>query len=252
MNFSNFQRREFHPADRSVNVAAKLGRRANFFGGAFIFALLTFGSLPVSAATPPAPPEDLISPAHAIDPANVPAPWTEILAKLQKKGNIHSTFTENRYLPFKKIPVVFTGELRLSAEHGLSLHYSTPEDRRMTIDSHGVLLRDAAGHTREAPPDPRALAATTALLDVMRFDFSALAQHFRTYAAGDAQTWYFGFEPKDDDVGHALSRLIVSGQNDEVRRIVIRKSALASVEIVIGEVKAGVTFTPEELQRFFR
>lgn len=200
----------------------------------------------------PAAPENLITPVHAIDPAHVPAPWADILAQLHKKGNVESTFTENRTVPFKNAPVVFTGQVRISADHGMSLHYSTPEDRTMIIDSHGILLRNASGHSRQGPSDPRAAAATTALLDVMRFNFTGLAQHFDTYAAGDEKLWFFGFEPKDDDIGHALSRLIVTGSNDQVRRIVIRKSARANIEIVIGDVKTNVTFTPEELRRYFR
>jgi len=200
----------------------------------------------------PQPPDNLIAPAHEIDPVRVPEPWSDILARLQKEGNIYSTFTENRSLPFKKAPVVFTGEIRLSAQHGLSLHYLTPEDRRMIVDNQGVLLRDAAGHTRQGSSDPHALAATTALLDVMRFDFKALALHFNTYAAGDAKIWFFGFEPKDDDISRTLSRLTVMGENDQVRRITIRKSARSSIEIIVGETKTNVTFTPDELHRYFR
>ncbi len=219
----------------------------------FTFAAVAFSTAIFARADAlSVPPENLISPAHAIDPEHVPAPWNDILARLQKKGNVEASFTENRYVPFKTVPNVFTGEIRLSTEHGLSLHYRAPEDRRMIMDSQGMLMRDGAGHSRQAPTDPHALAATTALLDVMRFNFTALAQHFQTYAAGDATTWFFGFEPKNDDIGHALSRLIVTGKNDEVRRIVIRKSAHARVEIIVGEVKSGVTFTPEELQRYFR
>jgi outer membrane lipoprotein-sorting protein len=200
----------------------------------------------------PTAPENLISPAHAIDPAHVPAPWNDILTQLQKKGNVESSFTESRTVPFKNTPVVFTGEVRISADHGMSLHYSTPEDRTMIIDEHGILLRNASGHSRQGPSDPRAAAATTALLDVMRFNFAGLAQHFDTYAAGDAKLWFFGFEPKDDEIGHALSRIIVTGSNDQVQRIVIRKSARSNIEITIGEAKTNVTFTPEELKRYFR
>ena len=224
-----------------------------FFRFSAIAAFFTLAVAAMSGGEPLAePPENLIAPAHAIDPVHVPAPWSDILAQLQKEGNIYSTFTENRFLPFKKAPVVFTGEIRLSAEHGLSLHYLTPEDRRMIVDSQGVLLRDAAGHTRQGSSDPHALAATTALLDVMRFDFKSLALHFNTYAAGDTKLWFFGFEPKDDDIGRALSQLTVTGENDQVRRIGIRKSARSSIEIVVGETKTGVTFTPDELHRYFR
>jgi len=204
------------------------------------------------AASIPAPPEDLVAPAHQIDPAHPGAPWEGLLKALQSKGNIAAAFTENRYFPFKKIPVVLTGEIRLSPEHGLSLHYLTPDDRLMIVDNHGVLFRLPSGRSREGPSDPRALVATDALVHVMRFDLAELSKQFATYAAGDASRWYFAFDPKDETLSHTLSRLIVTGEGGLVRRIQLRKSAIQSVEILIGETRENVTFTPEELKRFFR
>lgn len=225
------------------------------FAAASLLLLAALTSRPASAAgrvLPPNPPENLITNAHSIDPAHLAPPWDKLIAGLQQKGNISARFTENRFLPFKKIPVVFTGEIRLSAGHGLSLHYVTPDDRLMIVDTKGVLMRDGAGRTRELPADPQAIAATTALLQVMRFDLSSLAQHFDLYAAGSEELWHFGFEPTDDAVAKNLSRLIVTGEKAEVRRILMRKSALQSIEIIIDEEHAQATFTPEELKRFFR
>lgn len=215
---------------------------------AWAFILLSI----IAPAVAGTPPEDLVAPNHLLDPVHPAPPWNSLLQKLQSKGNISATFTENRYFPFKKIPVVFTGEIRLSREKGLSLHYLTPDDRLMIIDEHGVLMRNASGRSKEGPSDPRALAATGALVHVMRFDLDELSKQFSSYAAGDANQWYFAFDPKDEALAHTLTRLIVSGEDDKVRRIQMRKSAIQSVEILIGETRENVTFTPEELKRFFR
>ncbi|HEU5078272.1 MAG TPA: outer membrane lipoprotein carrier protein LolA [Opitutaceae bacterium] len=200
----------------------------------------------------PNPPENLLTSEHKIDPEHLGEPWSKLIGTLQEKGNISARFTENRYLPLKKIPIVFTGEIRLSADHGLSLHYLTPEDRLMVVDTKGVFMRNEAGRTREMPADPNALAATNALLQVMRFDLHSLAEHFSLYAAGDEHLWFFGFEPKDDSVSKTLSRLVVTGENEKVKRILMRKSALQSIEILIEEEHARVDFSPDELKRFFR
>lgn len=198
------------------------------------------------------PPEDLVSPAHQLDPSHPAQPWESLLNQLRAKGNITATFTENRYFPFKKIPVVLTGEIRLSREHGLSLHYITPDDRLMIVDDRGVLMRLGSGRSKEGPSDPRALAATDALVQVMRFDLPALSKQFAMYAAGDSANWYFAFDPKDEALARTLSRLVVTGQGEQVRRIQMRKSAVQSVEILIGETRENVTFTPDEIKRFFR
>lgn len=235
---------------RSLPLLSPVRRVVGLVAAAACCLLIRTPSL--QAAGLPTAPEDLVSPAHQLDPVHPAAPWDGILKQLQSKGNIAATFTENRYFPFKKIPVVLTGEIRLSREKGLSLHYLTPEDRLMVVDDHGVLFRLPSGRSREGPSDPRALSATDALVHVMRFDLAELSKQFATYAAGDAAQWYIAFDPKDEALSHTLSRLIVTGQGDQVRRIQMRKSAVQSVEILIADVRENVTFTPEELKRFFR
>lgn len=242
-----------HPFALSLatpRLRSSFRRSLHLLGLLGLFALATKAA--PALAPLPAAPEDLVAPAHQIDPVHPGAPWEALLTQLHSKGNIAATFTENRYFPFKKIPVVLTGEIRLSPENGLSLHYLTPEDRLMIVDNHGVLFRLPSGRSREGPSDPRALVATDALVHVMRFDLPELSKQFATYAAGDASRWYFAFDPKDEALSHTLSRLIVTGEEGLVRRIQLRKSAIQSVEILIGETRENVTFTPEELKRFFR
>jgi hypothetical protein len=210
------------------------------------------GARAAGAADVAYPPEDLVAPGHQIDALKPSAPWANVISKLQAKGDIAAHFTENRFLPFKKIPVVFTGDIRLSRERGLSLHYTSPDDRFMIVDERGVLMRDGAGHSREMPPDPRALAATSALLHVMRFNLPALSEQFSTYATGDAAAWHFAFDPKDETIARSVSRVLVSGRNDQVQRIIMRKSALQRVEILVDSVRENVHFTAEEYAKFFR
>lgn len=214
--------------------------------------LLALVLLPSAWSALPYPPDDLVSTAHALDPVAPPGPWSELISDLQAKGNIHAEFTERRYLPFKKIPVVFRGEIRLSKDRGLSLRYISPEERTLVVDTDGVLMRDASNRTRELPADANALAATTALLHVMRFDLAPLSRQFSVYAAGGTQVWHFAFDPKGEAVSRTLSRILVTGEKEQVRRIIMRRSALLRVEIDIGDTQENVTFTPEEIARHFR
>ena len=185
-------------------------------------------------------------------PGKLDATWSALFEQLGAKGALAASFTENRFLPFKKIPVVFRGEIRFSPEQGLSLHYTSPEDRTMIVDTRGVVLRDSQGRSRELPSDPRANAATSALLHVMRFDLPALEQHFRLSGLQEGKAWRLLFDPRDGDLARQLSRLVVEGDGAQVRKITMRKSALQRIEILIDEVKEHATFTPEEKTRFFR
>lgn len=215
-------------------------------------ALLLVLSLANTRAATPYPPEDLVSASRAVNVSQPTAPWQSLIAKLQQKGDIYAQFTENRYLPFKKIPVVLKGEIRLSRERGMSLHYTSPEARTLVVDGKGVLMRDGSNRTRELPADANALAATTALLHVMRFDLAPLSEQFSLYAAGNADTWHFAFEPRQEALSKTLSRILVTGEQEQVRRIIMRKSALQRVEIEIGATRENVTFPADDLARYFR
>lgn len=195
---------------------------------------------------------DLVSPENRIVIGENDAPWRELAAELRAHGNVTAPFTENRYLPFKKIPVVFTGRMRLSAEGALSLQYESPEKQLMLVDARGVMLRDSRGRTREVPSDPRANAATTALLHVMRFDLDALSRNFELYGRRDGDTWQLVFDPRPGELSRVLNRLVVTGKDAHVKQLEMRKSALQGIVIVIGEADTQVEFSDEERREFFR
>jgi hypothetical protein len=216
--------------------------------------LLSLFTLHLSLFTllPAADVAELMAPANKITVGENDAPWRELSAALAANGNVAAPFTENRYLPFKKIPVVFTGDMRLSPERGLSLAYTKPENQLMIVDSQGVLLRDARGRQRELPNDPRAQAATTALLHVMRFDLAELSKNFDLYGLRTGDDWQLVFDPRPGELASVLHRLVVTGQGAQVKKLEMRKSALQGMEILIGDVRTQVEFTPEETQKSFR
>ena len=217
-----------------------------------LLALLTLHLSLLTLQSSAADVAELMTPANKIIVGENDAPWKDLAAALAANGNVAAPFTENRYLPFKKIPVVFAGNMRLSPERGLSLHYTTPQDQLMIVDAQGVLLRDGRGRQRELPNDPRAQAATTALLHVMRFDLPELSKNFDLYGLRESDNWQLVFEPRPGKLADVLTRLIVTGQNAEVKKLEMRKSALQRIEILIGDVRTQVTFTPEEIQKSFR
>jgi len=213
---------------------------------------LIFGLFLLLGIVRAADPADLITPANKITVGENDASWRELATALAANGNVAAPFTENRYLPFKKIPVVFTGDMRLSPDRGLSLAYTKPENQLMIVDAKGVLLRDGRGRQRELPNDPRAQAATTALLHVMRFDLPELAKNFDLYGQRTGDDWHLVFDPRPGELASVLSRLIVTGHRAQVKKLEMRKSALQGIEILIGDVRTHVDFTPEEIQKSFR
>lgn len=180
------------------------------------------------------------------------AAWEPLFAALANKGAIDSRFTERRWFPFRRKPVVVAGEMRLAPGHGLSLHYSQPEDRTVIVDDRGLAFRDAAGRLQAGPSDPRATAAIGALLPVLRFDRAELAKTFVLAAARDGDDWRLDFVPREAALARLLGRIVVFGAGDAVRRIELRHSAHQHIEIEIGETATHVQFATADLQRYFR
>ncbi len=192
------------------------------------------------------------SPITELDPAALSPAWENRFKTLATRQCITAPFTENRWLPFKKIPVVLSGEMRLSPQLGLSLHYLTPEDRLMIIDADGILLRDGKGRTRDLGNDPRANAATHLMLHLLRFDLQALHANFSLSGEQRADdTWSLTLIPrKDTDLG--LQRIEILGQSARPQKITLKKSSLSSVEILVGEPTETDVFTTEVIKKHFR
>lgn len=194
----------------------------------------------------------LDEPGAAVDLAAASPEWRELFDKLAPHGPVFSRFTENRWFPFKKIPVVLKGEMRMAPDRGLSLHYIEPEVRTLIMDERGLVLRDERGRNREIPPDPRAASINTALLPVLHFDREELAKSFTVRAVREGEAWRLDFEPRDAALAKTLGRIVAWGEGARIVRLEFRRSGSQRVEIVIEESRVGATFSAEDLKRFFR
>lgn len=198
-------------------------------------------------------PDDIVAPSYRLSIANDPF-WRTLFHTLSSQGGIHSQFEELRFLPIRKRPVVLTGEMRLSPDRGLSLHYLKPQESCVMIDSRGIVFRDAKGRVHEVGSDPRAQGATSTLLRVMRFDPVVLERDFAVYGVRDGIAWQVVFDPKPDAAVRdiSLGRIIVRGQEDAVLLIEFRRSDRQRIEIHVGPTRTGVIFSPTELATWFR
>lgn len=186
-----------------------------------------------------------------VDPASDPA-WRELLTHLAPNKTRQSRFEERRTFPFRREPIVLTGEIRIVPELGLSLRYLTPEARTMIVDAKGLLMRDDQGRDRAPPNDSRAQAATSALVRVLRFDLAALQKDFAVHGRRESAAWSLAFVARDPAFVNLLGTLTVSGENTELRTIEMTKSPTQRIEILIRDTMEDVLFTGDTLKRFFR
>jgi hypothetical protein len=199
--------------------------------------------LRVSAAAP-------AQPGPVLDAAAEPA-WQPLFAKLGAARPLYSTFEEQRWFGFRKTPVVLQGEMRLDPAHGLSLHYTQPEERVVVLDAKGVLLRDAHG-SRALPSDPRSGGLERALLPALRFEVKELRAAVTVHAARDGDDWRLDLEPKDPATRKSLGNLVIQGSGETVTQLEFRRSASQRVVIHIRSTQEPAAFSAAELQRYFR
>lgn len=228
----------------------------------FLIALLTTSAVPgqtPATETPAVPTTEtlptlggLVAPQNRLaDPAQDPA-WRELFTRLAPNKTRQSSFEERRFFPFRKTPVVLRGEIRIVPDIGLSLRYLEPEARLMIVDQKGLLMRDATGQERAAPNDSRAQAATSALVQVLRFDLEALKKDFDVYGQREGEQWRLGFVPRDPTFANLLGVLAVSGDRSTLKKIEMIKSPTQRIEISIRDTQEDVIFTVDTLRRFFR
>lgn len=195
------------------------------------------------------PPDPLVVPNHRLTP-NAPA-WTDLIAAFAHNPDTTADFVERRFFPFKKDPVALTGEVRVSATHGLSLHYKAPDERTVILDDAGLLVRDATGE-KPALSDPRARAGTAALLPILHFDFNMLERDFEIYGERSGAEWKLALVARTEEGRRGLGLITVAGEGATVRRIELRHSARQYIEILNDPPRPAAAFTADELKRFFR
>jgi len=216
-----------------------------------VICLLAFFTCGARGAEPPAPVAWVSAETRLLDAANDPA-WRELVVRLAPNKTRQSSFEERRYFPFKRTPVVLTGEIRIVPEIGLSLRYLTPEEQTMIVDGEGVLMRDRDGRERAAPSDSRAQAATAALVNVLRFDLAKLQQEFEVHGRREGTAWSLAFVPRDANFANLLGVLAVAGDGNALTKIEIVKSPTQRIEINVRDTREDVLFTGDTIRRFFR
>lgn len=193
--------------------------------------------------------DELVAPSHQLPPAA--ASWSDLVAAFGHNPDVTADFTESRRFPFKKEPVQLTGEVRVSAARGLSLHYIIPEERTVILDDQGVLIRAPAG--QKAPPaDPRAAAANEALLHLLRFDLPALEKDFVLYGRRDGEGWELALEARTDALRRSVGRITAGGVGPTIRAIEIKRTEKQIITIAIAAPRPAAPFTADEVKAFFR
>jgi hypothetical protein len=186
-----------------------------------------------------------------LTPESAAGEWRPLIGALASKGPVEATFTEQRYFPFRREPMVLKGVLRTSPEHGVSLQYTDPEPNVLIADATGLIFRDRNGRSREMSAASREGGAIASLLPIMRFDLPALFPRFIIRAQRSDAGWQFEFTPRTADAD-SLGSITLAGSGSDVRHLEFKRSDSQRVEINVVDIHSGAVFTPAEQAKFFR
>ncbi len=172
------------------------------------------------------------------------------LDTLARPRIVVAEFTESRFTPLKKKPVVVPGIVRIDRARGLSLAYKQTNAPVVILDEKGLLLRHPDGREQPAPPeaadDLRLLHALFAL------DFATLEKSYSLAATeGENGAWTLVFTRRPD-VAATYRELTLSGDATRLTRIVLAKTPNLHTDITLGHTEFSGEFTPEDLARYFR
>lgn len=187
-----------------------------------------------------------------LDSPEIQAEWRPLFTTMADKGGVRSAFTEHRWLVIRPEPIELEGEMRMSPGHGLSLHYTSPESQTVIVDDKGIVMRDAKGRSRTVKSGSRATAVIQTLLPVMRFDFDRLLKEFSIAAGREGDNWTIQLTSNNSALLKSLGVLRITGAGEAIERLEFDRSEKQRIEIIVDATETDVTFSSEEMERFFR
>lgn len=178
------------------------------------------------------------------------APWRARLAALATPRTLSAAFTESRFTPLKKKPVIVTGIVRIDRSRGLSLAYDQRRAPVVILDERGLLLRHPDGREQAAPPE--AETDLRLLHALFAFDLATLEKSYALAAtAADDGGWALTFTRLPDSKA-TYRELVLAGADARLTAITLAKTATLKTEIILDPPQVDPVFTAADLARYFR
>lgn len=164
---------------------------------------------------------------------------------------IRAEFTQTKQMQALKRPLISTGQLTYSRNHGVlwqifqpfHISYVLGEDKIMEIDANGV--RKEKG-VREVPGLAQVGRLFRALLSA---DASTLHSYFDVTAHGDTDKWQLILKPRQQQISKSLSLIELSG-SQFVETIVMNEARGDTTTIAFRKTQGAKALSDSESQLF--
>ena len=151
--------------------------------------------------------------AQTLDPA-------ELLAALARVARSTATFEETRTMAALTTPIVRRGTLRYVRPDQLEMVVRTPVPERIEINGDSVTFESRSGTKRvRLTQFPAAAAWVESVRATLAGDQQALHRYFRVRVTGRMAAWTLELIPFDNELADLVSRIAITGTEDQLTRI---------------------------------
>lgn len=144
----------------------------------------------------------------------------DLMGLLGRAKHGEAQFTEQRFVQGLDGPLDSAGVLNFTPPDRLERRTLTPRPESMRVDGN-VMVLTRGGRTRTVTLDsmPEVLGMVEALRGTLSGNAPQLQRYFRTQLSGDAKAWSLQLQPIDSALAAQLTRLRISGTQDQVRQV---------------------------------
>jgi outer membrane lipoprotein-sorting protein len=145
------------------------------------------------------------------------------LLKSQKAGK--ATFHETQHIAILERPVESTGELLFTPPDRLEKRSTGLNAERMVVDRETLSIeRGGRKQTLALREHPQIAVFIESIRGTLAGDRASLEKTYKLALEGDAQRWRLVLIPRDAQLARIVSRIVISGNQAQVRRIEIEQA----------------------------
>lgn len=162
---------------------------------------------------------------------------TQLLSQV-KSGE--ATFTEKRTVDMLDRTLESSGRLSFAAPDTFVRETLKPRQDKVAVTGNTVTL-SSAERTRTVPLDsvPEAAVIADAIRGTLTGNRALLERHFDAHVLGSAQRWQLQLTPKAPRLRETVRDVLLSGQQSQVRGVVVTMADGDRSEMSIEPVKPG-------------
>ncbi|MGZ9896959.1 outer membrane lipoprotein carrier protein LolA [Shewanella gaetbuli] len=181
---------------------------------------------------------------------------TVSLSNQQTQGD----FSQTRYLAVLKRPLNSAGSFAFSPTQGMIWHQSSPFTTTMIMQGQRLITLDANNQIQQtltaANSNPIAAKIPQLMQQLLTGDINALQQSFSLFyqVPTEENLWTLGLMPKDEPLQQALGKLVIQGDHQLKRIVILSPQAPQNTtgditDIIFNNVDHGA-FSPQNLNWF--